>query len=829
LIPGPADNGTHAFDATGRRDADMRIELSEESLRLAAEAAEVGTWDLDLTTGVLTWSDRTKAMFGISRDASVSMRDFYAGLHPEDLAATAAAFASAVDPAVRATYDVEYRTVGREDGVTRWVAAKGKGLFTGGICRRAIGTAIDITARRRAAMCQAFVLDLMDRLRRLTCPDDILATAVRALGDQLGASRVGYGQIQPDDETVVLATCHASGVDALSGAFPLDAFGAHHIDTQRGGVTVAVDDVAADPRNDLATWTAIEARAFVSVPLVREGRLRATLFVNQRDPRAWAGDEIGLIEDVAGRIWDALERARAEEALRELNASLERQVEARTHERDRIWRVAPVLMVVGDQHGTLLEANPAWTRVLGWSQEETVGRNVMTFVAEEDRAAGAAGMARLFAGKAVVEYQLTFLARTGDRRRIAWTTVPEGDRLYGHGRDVTDQVVAEDRLRQSQKMEAVGQLTGGLAHDFNNLLTGITGALELIRKRLEQGRTADLERYMDAAQDAARRAGALTQRLLAYARQQTLDPRPTDMNQLVAGMEALVRQAVGPACDIRVQAAPGLWTTLVDPHQLENALLNLCINARDAMPDGGVLRIQTANRSLGDAAARGYDLPAGDYVALSVTDTGTGMAPETVRRAFDPFFTTKPLGTGTGLGLSMIYGFARQSGGQVRIESELGRGTCVSVVLPRHMGEAEAPDTGCVPAAERGASQGETVLVVDDEAAVRMLVTELLDDLGYTTLEAVDGAAGLNVLRSDTPVDLLVTDVGLPGGITGRQLADAARALRPGLRVLFITGYAETAVLSDARVPGVRVLTKPFPLDVLAAHIRELVAESAVL
>ena len=813
-------------DVTARRDADLRIEVSEESLRLAAEAAEVGTWDVDLDTGVLTWSDRTKAMFGVALDAAVTIRDFYDGLHPEDYAATTAAFASALDPAIRATYDVEYRTIGKEDGVTRWVAAKGKGLFAAGLCHRAIGTAIDITARKQAAMRQAFVLDLMDHLRRLTSPDDILVSAVQALGGYLGASRVGYGQVQPDDRTVQLSTCYAHGVDTLSGAFPLDGFGPHSIDAQRHGQTVAVNDVAADPRYDLATWSAIETRAFASVPLVREGKLRATLFVNFRQAHAWAPDEIGLIEDVAGRVWDALERARAETALRLLNASLERQVEARTHERDRIWRVAPAVMVVGDARGVLLEANPAWTRVLGWSQAETIGHDVMEFVAPEDREAGMAGMARLFEGQSVMEYQLTFLAKNGGRRCIAWTTVPEGDRLYGHGRDVTEQMVAEDRLRQSQKMEAVGQLTGGLAHDFNNLLTGITGGLDMIRRRIERGQTDQLERYIDAAQNAARRAAALTQRLLAYSRQQTLDPQPTDINHLIAGMDELVRHAVGPESGIRVRTALDLWCVFADPHQLENALLNLCINARDAMPDGGVLVIESANHDFDAAASGAQDLPPGQYVSLSVTDTGTGMTPEVVRRAFDPFFTTKPLGTGTGLGLSMVYGFARQSGGQVRIDSALGRGTTVSVILPRYTGAAEASGSGAARTVEPGESRGETVLVVDDEAAIRMLAAEMLNELGYTVIEAEDSASGLAVLQSDRAIDLLVTDVGLPGGMTGRQLADSGRALRPELRVLFITGYAETSVLHDARAPGVRVLTKPFALDVFAAQVRELVAET---
>jgi nitrogen-specific signal transduction histidine kinase len=396
---------------------------------------------------------------------------------------------------------------------------------------------------------------------------------------------------------------------------------------------------------------------------------------------------------------------------------------------------------------------------------------------------------------------------------------------------VTDQMLAEERLRQSQKMEAVGQLTGGLAHDFNNLLTGVMGGLEMIQKRIDQGRTGDLMRFLEAAQASARRAGALTQRLLAYSRQQTLDPRPTDINTLVAGMQELVRHSVGPEYDLRVMAAPDLWTTLVDPHQLENAFLNLCINARDAMPGGGVLTIETANHDLDAAAAGAFDLPAGQYLSLSVSDTGSGMAPETLRRAFDPFFTTKPLGTGTGLGLSMVYGFARQSRGHVCIESELGRGARVSIILPRQQGAPERADTGAAARTRAGASggRGETVLVVDDEAAIRMIVTELLDELGYSAIEAEDGASGLRVLQSGAEIDLLVTDVGLPGGVSGRQLADAARELRPDLRVLFITGYAESGTLSGARSPRVRVLTKPFALDVLATQIKALVSHGVGL
>ncbi len=408
-------------------------------------------------------------------------------------------------------------------------------------------------------------------------------------------------------------------------------------------------------------------------------------------------------------------------------------------------------------------------------------------------------------------------ARTAELRRAV-------DALHAEARE---RAQAEERLRQAQKMEAVGQLTGGLAHDFNNLLTGISGSLERLQARLSQGRVDDLERYIVVAQGAAKRAAALTHRLLAFSRRQTLDPKPTSVNRLVTGMEELVRRTVGPATTVEVVAAVGLWATLIDPGQLENALLNLCINARDAMPDGGRLTIETGNTWLDQRAARERDLAPGQYVSLCVSDTGVGMTPDVIAHAFDPFFTTKPIGMGTGLGLSMVYGFAQQSGGSTRIYSKPGHGATVCLYLPRHDGEAESADELDDTRNEAPhVGQGETVLVVDDEPAVRMLVAEVLEDLGCTAIEAEDGAAGLRVLRSDTRIDLLITDVGLPGGLNGRQVADAARAVRPGLRVLFITGYAENAVVGNGLLePGMQVLTKPFAMETLASRIRDLMAQ----
>ena len=361
-------------------------------------------------------------------------------------------------------------------------------------------------------------------------------------------------------------------------------------------------------------------------------------------------------------------------------------------------------------------------------------------------------------------------------------------------------------------MEAVGQLTGGIAHDFNNLLTGIVGSLELMDTRLSQGRVAELGRYIGAARGAADRAAALTHRLLAFSRRQTLDPKPTALDPLVRGMEELIRRTAGPMITLDVRGTEELWATLCDPNQLENALLNLCINARDAMPDGGRLSIETANVSLTGQAAQRQDLAPGHYVVLQVADTGCGMSPEVLSRAFDPFYTTKPLGQGTGLGLSMVYGFALQTGGQVRIESQPERGTTVRIYLPRHLGEAAAEAILGDLATAPQARADETVLIVDDEPTVRMLVGEVLKDLGYATIEAMDGATGLRILQSDTRIDLLVTDVGLPGGMNGRQLADAARIGRSALKVLFITGYAENAAIgTDMLDAGMQVMTKPSP------------------
>jgi PAS domain S-box-containing protein len=544
-------------DVTERTLAEAALREREEQLRLATDAADVGLWDVDVVNDVLFWQPRVKALFGISSDVSVSMADFYAGLHPNDAAATAAAYSRAANPDVRATYDVEYRTIGKEDGVIRWVAAKGRGRFDeNGRCVRMIGTAVDISERKRS-------------------------------------------------ETQIL----------------------------------------------------------------------------------------------------------------ELNETLEQQVQERT--------------------------------------------------------------AALLA--------------------------------------------AEDQLRQAQKMEAVGQLTGGIAHDFNNLLAGISGSLELLESRLTEGRLSAAPKYIDAARGATRRAAALTQRLLAFSRRQTLDPKSVNVNNLVSGMTDLIQRSVGPTIALELVEGPCLWPTLIDPSQLENALLNLCINSRDAMPQGGCLTVTTANTWVESSEAKRLDLPAGDYVALLVKDSGHGMPPDVISRVFEPFYTTKPLGQGTGLGLSMVYGFVRQSKGQIEISSEVGQGTTISIYLPRYAGGVEVEQASLVAEAAERVADDRTILVIDDEPTVRMTVIDVLEDAGYRTLEAADGPEGFEILRSSAIIDLLVTDVGLPGGLNGRQVADAARVFRPELKVLFITGYAETTVMGDAQLGSdTMVVVKPFEVGSLVAKVKSL-------
>ncbi len=408
-----------------------------------------------------------------------------------------------------------------------------------------------------------------------------------------------------------------------------------------------------------------------------------------------------------------------------------------------------------------------------------------------------------------------------ERDRVAAALRALNDTLEQRVAERTAELMrAEEQLRQSQKMEAVGQLTGGIAHDFNNMLTGVIGSLDLIQRNIASGRMERVDRYIEAASTSAQRAAALTARLLAFGRRQSLDLQPTDVTALVVGMEDLLHRSLGEQVTVETRLPAEIWAACTDANQLESALLNLCINARDAMPDGGKIVIETANTQLDEGYARDHpELEPGEYVALSVSDTGTGMAPAIVEKVFEPFFTTKPVGQGTGLGLSMIYGFARQSGGHVRIDSEPGRGTTVTLYVPRFRGDVEAD---AAEAADAPLGDGETVMIVEDDASVRMIVLEVLEALGYQAIEAIDARAAIPVLQSDRRIDLLVSDVGLPG-MNGRQLAEIARQSRPGLKILFVTGYAQNAAVRGGFLDaGMDMMTKPFAIDALATKLREM-------
>jgi PAS domain S-box-containing protein len=530
-------------------------------------------------------------------------------------------------------------------------------------------------------------------------------------------------------------------------------------------------------------------------------------------------------------------------------------------------RLAPRISWTADSEGRVTGLPESWVELTGMVREAALGDGWLRLVHPDDRSGVSAAWARATSSTGAFEAEYRMRLTQGDYRWMHTRALPlrgpQGNIVRWHGmtEDVHERRAAEDSLRvlnetletrvaerthelaaanarlqseiaergraeealrHAQKMEAVGQLTGGIAHDFNNLLSGILGSLSILQKRLELGQVDQAPRYINSAMASVNRAAALTHRLLAFSRRQPLEPRPVDAQALIASLEELMRRTIGPAIQLEVRPAEGLWHTLCDPHQLENALLNLVINARDAMPSGGRLTLETENTWLeaSDPTAP-RELAPGAYVRIRVTDTGSGMPPDVIARAFEPFFTTKPLGQGTGLGLSMIYGFARQSDGHVRIDSEVGRGTSVTLFLPRFQGEA--PEEGTVEGAPVAArAEGETVLVVEDEPLLRELVLEILGELGYRTISAGDGPEGLKVVQSKKRIDLLVTDIGLPG-LNGRQLADAARELRPGLKVLFMTGYAENAVFGTGYLDsGMQMITKPFNPDALATRVREM-------
>ncbi len=689
----------------------------------------------------------------------------------------------------------------------------------------------DMAQLHAADMRHRCLVELGDRLRGCESARDISAVVSEILGRMLGCRRAGYAVIQ-GEHALVESDWTDGTVPSLTGRHEFSSLGPRYIGHISRGDILAAPDVRTHPATAATAhcWDYIDVRAVLNVPLLENGVVVGLLYAHEPMRRDWTDDEIALVRDVADRTWEAMGRARAVEALRGINDTLEAQIRERTLQRDRMWTLSTDIMMMTNRESRIISVNPAWTRLLGWRESELIGASIYDFVYPDDVTLTRVERGKLEQGQIIDKLENRYRTKDGGFVWLSWKAVPDGDVIHSVARDVTAEreqaealQAAEEALRHAQKMEAVGQLTGGIAHDFNNLLQGILGSLDLAQKRIEQGRFDGLAEYNAQARASAERAKALTHRLLAFSRRQPLEPRPVQANRLVREMEPLLRRTIGESIRLEFDLEPALWTTRCDPNQLDSAILNLAINARDAMPDGGALTIRSHNILSDDgptdpARARGK-------IRIAVTDTGTGMPPDVIDRAFDPFYTTKPIGQGTGLGLSMVYGFMRQSGGEAKIESAIGRGTTVSLYLPRY-GDSEpleemagTPPPPPVPASARDRG---TVLIVEDEFVVRLVIVEVLADLGFQIIEAEDGPSGLDILQSAREIDLLVTDIGLPG-LNGRQVAEAARLIRPTLKVLFMTGYADTAVMSDGFLEaGMEMIAKPFEIDALAARIRKL-------
>lgn len=540
-----------------------------------------------------------------------------------------------------------------------------------------------------------------------------------------------------------------------------------------------------------------------------------------------SGSLIGWI----GTATDIHERKQAEAAMADANAVLEETVEARSRELDRMFKLSIDILTVCDFNGHFLSVSPAWERISGWPIEAAVDRPFSELLHPDDVAASAAKFERLKHGLPVADFENRYLCADGSYCWLSWRGVPVVDEglIYSIARDVTQERAREEQLRQSQKMEVVGQLTGGIAHDFNNLLTIIMGSLELLQRGLSNVEPK-ITRRIDAAMDGAKRAAALTHRLLAFARRQPLEPAVVEPNRLVAGMADMLSRVLGENIALEFVHGAGLWRVQADVNQLENSILNLTVNARDAMPAGGHLTIETQNVHLDDdyAATRG-DVDTGQYVMIAVTDTGSGMTPDVSAKVFEPFFTTKPQGQGTGLGLAQVYGFIKQSHGHVAIYSEPGQGTSVKLYLPRLLSTQEMVRAETPVAAVSAMGRGELILVVEDEENVRNFSVEVLEELGYQVVAVENASFALKALEDMPRIDMLFTDVVLTGTMNGRLLADEVLRLRPGTAVLFTTGYTRNAIVHHGRLDeGIDFIGKPFSANALGQQVAKILERHRV-
>ena len=818
--------------------------LADERLRIAQETGRFGTFEWFPHIQRVVVSDAYRRIFGIDADEEVTDQTLVDLIEPEDRKLTGnQRLGKQNNPLAYSEFRIRHKATGER----RWVARRGEILQGGGDASpRYVGVAWDITDKKTAELQDAFLADLGAKLRDLSDTREIIDVATEMLGRHVGAGRAGFAEIDATGRFIIIEREWTHGaMPSLIGRHVIDSYGAEVATELRRGATIRMDDVLTDPRMTAAgladAFAAIGMRAGLTVPLIRDGRFAGLLYVHCANPHAWSDQAAETVETVAARTWESVQRAQAEQRLRDSEENFRLLAQAMPNQ---AW--------VANGSGRILWVNEQARTYTGISPEAIKRSDWQELVHHDDIAAAAQRWEAALRNGTPYDAELRIRRAGGEFRWHIVRALPirgvngEVTRWIGTNTDIDDQRramtmledrveertqelrLAEEALRQSQKMEAIGQLTGGIAHDFNNLLTGIIGSLELMQRRMARhfpegdARIEDMGRFMSAANNSAHRAAALTHRLLAFARRQPLDAKPVDTAALVQGMAELLRRTLGEQVRLRIEAPPDCWHALTDPNQLESAILNLAINARDAMPDGGQLTVAADNISLSPEASRAIvHLDPGDYVTIAVKDTGVGISDDAIERVFEPFFTTKPAGQGTGLGLSMVYGFARQSGGHVRIASEPGAGTIVTLYIPR----AAAPTASAASASHvtrRGA--GETVLVIEDVPAVRMLIIEVLREHGYATIEAADATEALPILGSPRKIDLLVSDFGLPG-LNGRQIAEYARERRPGLKVLFVTGYAEDATMRGGTLsPGMAIITKPFAIEKLAAKVGDMIA-----
>ncbi|PWE54268.1 histidine kinase [Metarhizobium album] len=815
-------------DVTEQKKAEDALRESEQRFRYVAETAPVMLWMAD-TSGNCSYLNQAQREFWGVQSQDVETFAWSESIHPDDRQKVFEATQRGTE--TEHAFCIEAR-LQRADGRFRTIRTDARprrgpgGMFLG-----MIGVNVDITDLKVEQERRQALLALSDRFRDAVEPADFAFATGEILGKVLDLSRAGYGTIDPVAETITLERgWHAPGERDLSGIINLRDYGTFIDDLKRGEMVV-FSDGSKDHRTAAKAdrLKEIGAQAIVNMPIMEKGSLVAMLYLNSATTREWTAEELAFVRDVAERTRTAVERRRAEQDLQALASALETKVEMRTAERDRVWRNSRDLLAIADTDGVVRSANPAWKTVLGLEPEQAIGRNYLEFVWEDDVRQTRRALAQ--ARWSLNNFENRLCHVDGTPRWISWHTSVEGDFVFAYGRHITAEKEqakalreAEEQLRQAQKMEALGQLTGGVAHDFNNLLQVISGNLQLLGKDVAGNERAG--RRIEHALAGVDRGAKLASQLLAFSRRQALEPKVLNIGRLVTGMGDMLRRTIGEATDIETIVAPDLWNTLVDPAQIENAILNLALNSRDAMDGHGTLTIEVSNTVLDEAYARSHaDAVPGDYVLLVVSDTGRGMSPEIAAQVFEPFFSTKPLGKGTGLGLSMVYGFVRQSGGHLQLLSEIGKGTTIRIYLPR---SSEAEDTKRDITTDVLAGGSETILVAEDDEAVRATVVEMLSDLGYTILTARDAASALTVIESGVAIDLLFTDVVMPGPLKSTQLAERARQLLPGIAILFTSGYTENSIVHDGRLDaGVELLPKPYSREALARKIRYVIARQA--